>query len=773
MGRMSTGGQQPSAHLLEALRRLLEALTDEEEDDRSSGADDGSGDGRKDVDASGHVEEKENEEKEQEEDDEREKTSQKRHRNVAPLSDKVLGKYAQGDAGDGGTGTREGASSADGSGKASGVGKGYAEDDDGDVIVGDDGCMLIAAAALKDSCLRSVCRQYMFGVDWRFVSTHGVFYLALLRLLRVTLRTRTASVTTISSADGRSPLLSSSLPPTFAEASSNVPSPRPLVDHLLHPSPDCPGLVELLSSLCVALDDLVACPPQPPEKLPSPSPSLPPPPPPPPPPPQQLPQLTSPAAAHLHPPPSPASPLPVLVHLQHQQNQQAGLFQPPLPQPPLLPPPSHKVSPKEALTQQSTSPVQPAVKVVGGVTSPPTANAVAASPASLSPPADPDAPDAVSAMKIPAVPPPPSASISAVAETITETTNTLGGHDGLPPLAPVHGSAASHNSPEGDGGTAGPKDGEAVGGEAPQSVAPLPASFPSITQPSLPLAALHAAPASTPNETWSATDASSTPTTIVSGSDSLPSAAAGVALSEEHNAKQQHPEGGVGGPGGGGGVDVADAVKLGKLQELSQLLSYERDKWEHERGTMLAELARSVMARARSAQAAMAAASSYTPNARGSVHVADTSGGTKVTDAATATADAQDDPRDDRPGTDNVCRTAAAVPSEENARSVGAGTGAEKGVAEETPPAVDAPLSEEELYLEAMQDLQFGTMRMEISSPAPPGTGDGVDDRGGKFVVLIIDLSRRQQCTGPRLFPVSSFISSISPSALFLFLIFF
>ncbi|CAM9550658.1 unnamed protein product, partial [Discosporangium mesarthrocarpum] len=37
--------------------------------------------------------------------------------------------------------------------------------------------------ALKASCLLGVCRQYMFGVEWHFVSSHRPFYTSLLHLL--------------------------------------------------------------------------------------------------------------------------------------------------------------------------------------------------------------------------------------------------------------------------------------------------------------------------------------------------------------------------------------------------------------------------------------------------------------------------------------------------------------------------------------------------------------------------------------------------------------
>ncbi|CAN0376811.1 unnamed protein product, partial [Ectocarpus sp. 12 AP-2014] len=210
---------------------------------------------------------------------------------------------------------REGADRLGGGGVGCGCDGVDTDDDDDDIAAQ-------ATAALDGSCLRSVCRQYLFGADWRFVSTHHQFYLALLRLLQEVLRPFNDAGAVGDGGGYR------------RQAAGGAGEPRsrqPLARSLLRPSADCPGMVDLLVSLCVALDDLVACPPQPPPPAVSPAPT-------------RLPQPSaSPAAAKHLPPPSPASPLKLsfLTQQEQEQHQQFLLLQqqqhassPPPPPPP-------------------------------------------------------------------------------------------------------------------------------------------------------------------------------------------------------------------------------------------------------------------------------------------------------------------------------------------------------------------------------------------------------------------------------------------------------
>lgn len=635
--RICRGGQQPSADLVEALRRLLQALGDAERvvvlGEKQGGS------GEQDTDSAG----------------------------ISP----------------GGTPTAEGIEpvSLSGGGRAerwcskTGFEDGNRQDGGGDV----DDCSLVAAV-LEGSCLRSVCRQYMFGVDWRFVSVHRLFYRSLLRLLRDTLD---PAICALQSGD----LLL--LPPPAPMNERGLVREGSLVRGLLAASADCPSLVDLLVSLCVALDDLVACPPQAPAPLPAPPTPLPPPPTP-----------LPPSPGLNHPPPSPASPNPALMQMSHVSATAAATTAAASGSVPL--PASFAAFASPAGLAQFASPKIPAATASSdapgaGAATPGGPQVGLPSPflavAATTPAAAPASTTMISVS--PAAP--PSSSTPTVSTVIGGTPSTPGQSVGVVPplLASAHGSCA-HSSPGAATSiivTSGESDGvDAVagagigGGDGDGAAAVVPQQQSQSSTSVLPLAL---APSSSPPPPPPPLPSLPVPVLTPPLGMFKPAAAPSPAIS---------------GPGGVTGLSAVAAVaaETSKAlaasrakEEQSRAAQYEKEKWEHEEGMELAALARTVLEQAKAVEKAETAAVKIAP----AVTTGDRAKSSVIV-SATGHADS---------GNTGVMAGREGVEECKGERA--AMVTASPRLAEE-----DTVPSEEELYLKVMEGEQFGTMRMETSN---------------------------------------------------------
>ena len=598
-GKRHAPGQQESAELLEALRRLLEALGDVALDDDptaevpAAAEDDDGRNGGDDCESKGTCEEGE--------DSRQERSS-----------------------------TEMGASTA-----ASGVHRGDTDerldcektagcdcdvDSDGDGDRADDD-FTEAAAALESSCLRSVCRQYMFGVDWRFISAHGHFYLALLKLLIGILR---PIVVGPESALGRRRGWA------VNDTKKGEEAKKLLANFLLAPSADCRGLVELLECLCVGLDDLVA--------VPSESAATPVPPPPVPPTRLAHPVSLSPSPAMAHnPPPSPASPTPLTTIAQQQSNT------------------SSKIAAAAAAAAAG------ATGAAAGIHNP--------SPPHFLP--NHAHPSVISA--IPPLASPPWQSGATITPAPTPSAKAAG-QKGLPPLVPIQAEQAI--SPSLPGWTSLLPPSKTVPTFGPPVVSP---AAPGGAAPPAELAVSPGGPG------W----------TAIPPPPPLPQAFKPASAPPASNPVA--PGGGAGGVGSSQGSGAG--LGLGTPTERYPWgTAQQREALEHEQGTALAKLARSVLAQAKA--------------------------------VAPAPAPALDVPRIDKIGGAVSARSATIADgnvSGNGAAEVTANGGVTKLGGDEagsevmTPEGADEEPSEEALYVDAMAGLQFDTMRMEVVSPGEDG----------------------------------------------------
>lgn len=768
--RICKGGQQPSADLVEALRRLLQAL---------GGGDGGRGDGSQTVteqngDGTGKVEERQ-------EGAEKDKESKEGAAlNEGPIAVEPGSKGKLKSCGE--IASVMPASKAEKRSKVVVDTDAESRGDTSDEGIDDDDCAL-ATAVLEDSCLRSVCRQYMFGVDWRFVSTHRRFYRALLHLLGDMLKPVAVEYTPTSLNLGAE---------SASRGSSSSRSSSPLARSLLAASADCPGLVDLLQSLCVALDDLVACPPQsPPAALP--------------PPPTPLPTPASPAAV-VHPPPSPASPHPTLMQLA----QASTTVTTPVATVTAPAVPGDASAPASASTGPFATPPNPALVPPVPASSQPTGKATSAAglagensgyvhlvpPMPMPPPFVPAAPwvatpsvsytDLLSAWGPPPSAPMPAAAAAAAiagaaaaavsaagAGTVTTTMSATAGGEGsqshashsvlssfstvtAPPVAPptigvplvgppsatsvpsaltspthVNGPSGGATQESQDAGEGGGGGGKEVAQKTP--VAPSSASsVASLPTPPVP------PPQFLPPVMFVQPTANSTPAAGSAGAG----VGAGAAAPSPPTVAPVASGGGSGGGGatapamaaGTGGVGVDNKTLLAKraLDELSRARLQEKERREHEEGMELAELARAVLTQAKGVDDAKAAATAAgartTASATGTV--AGTLAGTPTTtieggeNSSSVSADV-------RSGKRSLPAHGVGV-GDDGGQVAGHNNGVEEGKIGEVVISVEGQgeaentvPSEEEAYLEMLEGLQFGTMRMETSATSKSTASNG------------------------------------------------
>ncbi|CAM9807719.1 unnamed protein product [Sphacelaria rigidula] len=503
----------------------------------------------------------------------------------------------------------------------------------------------IAAEALESSCLRSVCRQYMFGVDWRFVSAHRVFYRSLLHLLRDTLAAGFAAIN--ASAGGQ-----------------QHPGGRSrLAQYLLPASPDCPGLVDLLSNLCVALDDLIACPPQEPAPLPAPPTPLPPPSTP-------LPPPASPGLTH--PPPSPASPHPPLMQIAHASTTAGASF-------------TAIGSPGLA---QSATPT--------ALTAPTPPKDAAASAA---------VPDSVHGAQVslvlavasapPAAPAPtPTGGVASVASpSSTPTVSTVVGGDSevplkssaVPPLAPAHGSV--HGNLEESASTSAAVAAFVAGGDVDSKsvAAAVVAAVGTIGDAAQQLQQQQQQQQQQQKQAESLVSAVAPPPPLPV-LPSLPTLTPPMSMLSKPAAAAPSPPNTGPGTGTGGGSSLAEQKRAAQ---------YLKEKREHEEGLELAELARTVEAAPVTVPAS----------------VGGTTGNGEITSVVVVSPAKTDANAKNcgREAADGVAGRSGVEECKGDELSAAA-----RGLVEE----VETVPSGEELYLDAIEGEQFDTMRMEAATSA-------------------------------------------------------
>lgn len=683
--RICKGGQRPSADLLEALRRLLRALSN--------------GNAAADT----------------------------QHREVEMKNEVVRDNKDS-------TGSLEGRPKVDGYAAAParqeeglrerrdvelrGSEKSTEKDDDGDDFA-------LASAVLEGSCLRSVCRQYMFGVDWRFVSAHRRFYRALLLLLR----------------DALTPALftgGSTRRPPVTEAEQAGPAPRgPLARSLLATSIDCPGLVDLLSSLCVALEDLVACPPQAPAPLP----------------PLPIPLPTPACPQVTHPPPSPASPHSTLVKLAQAPSTAAAAAA-------AASANAYFASfASQELAQNAVSPTPVAAAPSGKQK----AAGMAASPQGTStgyvPPSAGLTPSSPASMLVNADPFAPSVSTPTAPPSLGSTSTSPSQPDGLPPLAPAHGLAHNNSdeaatsptaSAAAEGDAASTEDGAAPAQQSQPAMALLPPATPSLTSTPPPLPPVPAPSSASFKTTGNWTPAANVhllaqifppasalppspiptppplppvppPSSVSPKAIGISTLAADVNLHAQSfaPASQLLPPPTVTPTPAMGSMKPVNITAAREAEELALATQHEKEKREHEEGLELTAIARAVLEQAKAIR-------DTTPS-----HVKSAE---QTTASATVTATAGEGEGSASSAPGGCARNGHCVLVEGGgaveeskqggpaAAAAAAVCGASAGLAGD-----ECQPSAEELYLEAMEAEQFGTMRMETSKSAGSSNGKFVD----------------------------------------------
>lgn len=713
-GKTQKRGQQPSADLLEALRRLLEALGGEDYSDDENWKVKVKVECRNDGGGGAEAADREEEKGEEKKGKEPPELKQKQNCSAAApaadtetvsAADTVSGFVAEGDS----------VVSAAGAAVVTLVGNtcdgwetgGGGEEDN----AGDD--FELAAAALENSCLQRVCRQYMFGVDWRFVSAHRHFYFALLRLLQDTLQpTKPSSCRRRREGEEEKEKVEATV------ATPNQKAQRPLAARSLLPSSaDCPGLVELLGSLCVALEDLVACPPRLLESISQP--------------PTRLRQPAPPGALYPHLlPPSPASPLPFM--LQQKLHQPLLSHHAPSPYPttlgqetqaaPKLTPASTMVAAIGLYPPQSAGfpTTLPMVGPTGAAATPPTVITQLTIPSplggTLSPPPDTTAippaflhqqgpPHPVVAAQAQQGAPLNSSDVQGGITTTPNYVSSLAPFIPIPPPLPAFGAMAT--------------------GEGVSSLSPANATTPAGQQGTipLPLAPVHGAGA--PSKTQ----------VLGGGGTKTPQPAAAtlmlLAAAVSSSSTPAHP------PLSPPALPAFSKIDM-KLEERRQrfrVITFDQEKREYEQGVALTVLTQSVLALAKSA----AASASTDPAEYG-----------KSTATRNTTSPLGKKSRSAQAGNPRNADTVLVIAGAESGGSGGGGTdvtgslhGAD-GSRMETEATVAAAAmaenipSEEELYLEVMEDLKFGTMNMEPSKEEAAGSvvgsggvGSGGGDNGG------------------------------------------
>ena len=616
-------------------------------------------------------------------------------------------------------------------------GKGHGQDEDknenkdtsGGGGKGGEDDLASAAAALESSCLRSVCRQYMFGVDWRFVSSHRQFYHALLRLLQCALQPGSRTVATTGA------------PESAASTPGGVAGGQPLAASLLAPSADCPGIVDLIGSLCIALDDLVACPPQSPE--------------PPPPPPPSLPQPGSPNdLSHLA-PPSPASPLPTMAKqaasplLQQQQQQQLPMSQSW----------SHFYASLQKGQGGAPASAAAAAAFVSAVNAGPSSTKVSvAAGAAPSPPTPPAASPAALSSLPSSLPSPIPIPVGTATMAAAASAAMAGHQQGLTPLAPVleapEMSDAEGRSPLSSEDSsvavaaateAKPPPAAAAAAEVSPSIPPPP-PLSSVSSWSPPVPPVPPPPLPPLPPTLAGLIAknvpSAPPSALGSGGTSLgnsadvntlntaTAAALKVTAAAGAVGASAGVEGGEAGSGaaavaGGGGAMGGNAgVKIDRLIELSRAI---KEQLEHEQGIALAALARRVLDLAERVSSTVGEGQDGAePRAIDTatameVEGAEAAGAVAAEPAATSASEAALGEDQNRSATTtsvlrNGSRGTAIGPRDGGGRS-----GAGRVAVPEAEAEAAAP-SEEEAYVAAMKGLLFGTMHMKTSVAGAGGS---------------------------------------------------
>lgn len=567
----------------------------------------------------------------------------------------------------------------------------------------------VAAAVLENSCLRSVFRQYMFGVDWRFISAHGPFYLSLLRLLRDILRP-TIGPRRRSRRSNQGMNQPNHQGQSRAANEDEGADTEVLASFLLKPSTDCRGLVELLESLCIGIDDLVAIPPE-----------SPPPPPPP-------------------PPASSASPS-VLAHA-------ASPLSPPLPGTPTsISLTSHQTSSLKLAAAAAAAKSMATFQAAAEKNFPPTLVPYSTMEPFVTPPwsSSPSTSPPTHAVKVAVQPGLPSMAVMhtaapAAAPKSLAVAGEIQGSGGTVPPAPVSAAPSTTFIPAGAQWALIPPPPPLPPSPKPASIPPtfspgvhggLPAA---ISPPSMGMGVSPGAPGWKP--TPSPPQLPHMPTPMFAPPPFSPATLGGPGSSSQGSTGEGNP----------------------------WIIAQQREALEHEQGTALDELARSVLALAKTASAIidLASASVLREGVEGTPTCPRTTFGTsngRGNGKGKSTAD-------------GVPRGGVGAASQEEEVSLDAAEtvvmdggaagvgGGDDGAGDVMTEALVEKLSKVELYVDAMQDLQFDTMRMEVEvqtdmemevdvrSPEGKDKGEGVTplSKGELVLVIIVFVEASSPC---------------------------